>query len=124
VFEELLGKYAQSKIQGAFATAKVDKEEFYPEFVVDYPEVGGRLKALRDHLPVVNEPPQPPAFSNAGDTGNKKADAKKAEDSVAAPLKIDWRTLGVGLGGGSLVGFLMAWRLRDLLRRGGGARRA
>jgi tetratricopeptide (TPR) repeat protein len=117
VYEELLGKYAQSKVQDAFAAAKVNKEEFYPKFVVDYPEVGGRLKALRDYVPPTPQAQFPSEPTNDKDTINKKGDGKKVDDATGVPLKLDWQTLGVGLGGGLFAGFVLAWRIRDRLGR-------
>jgi len=117
VFEEFLGKYSQT--QEVVRLGRIDKEELFLKFVADYPEVGRRLKALREYVPPVPESPASTDPSKTKDTVNEIPDAKKAAEQSTVPLNLDWKALGIGLGGGTLAGFLIAWRLRDLLRRRG-----
>jgi tetratricopeptide (TPR) repeat protein len=123
VFNEFLGKYSQMpEFQGL---ADIDPEtgqpvinpvKLLPKFVDTYPEVGGRLQALKNHMP-----PPPTQFAEmestpkAGD--NPKTSDAKPDGPPIGPLNLSWQTLSVGFGGGMLAGFLVSWRLRDLLRR-------
>jgi tetratricopeptide (TPR) repeat protein len=121
VYQEILDKFAQAQSRG-FANIdpktgqpQIDSMSFLPKLLQKHPEVGNRVKAVIEsvaappgdlELPVDAKPLQTP----------KTAVAKPVEPPVAQ-LQLDWQTLGVGLGGGAIAGFLLAWRLRDVLRR-------
>jgi tetratricopeptide (TPR) repeat protein len=113
VFSEVFGKYQQTAEVQKLGKIE-DANDLVEKFVQDFPAVGKRFVALRDY----RTPPEgiaPAAGQKTDDT--KPSDNPKPDTPEFAPLKLDWQTLGVGFGGGSLAGFLLAWRVRDLLRR-------
>jgi tetratricopeptide (TPR) repeat protein len=122
VFMEFLGKFSQMpEFQGMWSIDPksgqpiVTPMALLPKFVERYPEVGGHLQAL------LNFVPPPPNVGEADvapkTSGTPKPIDPKKDGPVVASMKVDWQALSVGLGGGMLVGFLLAWRLRDKLRR-------
>jgi len=122
VFLEFLGKFSQMpEFQGMWSIDPktgqpiVTPMTLLPKFVERFPEVGGHLQALLNYVP-------PPPHVAEADLVPKTADtpkpaSPKKDETLVASMKVDWQALGVGLGAGVLVGFLLAWRLRDHLRR-------
>src|SRR5262249_22473351 len=95
-----------------------DKKARMERFMEEHPTIARRYKALDEHVAPLPEAP-----------GGEPTDGKKPAKDVAgtktptrpAPtvggVSIDWQTLGVGFGAGALVGILVTWQLRDILRR-------
>ncbi|HYV35213.1 MAG TPA: hypothetical protein VE988_05885 [Gemmataceae bacterium] len=111
VFEEQLGKFSQTR--EGFG---LKDDELLVKFTEKYPDMGGRLKALRSYVPPPVAPinATPEAKAETATSASKKADTPAP---VAGSLNLDWQTLTVGMGAGVLIGFLAAWRLRDALKR-------
>jgi tetratricopeptide (TPR) repeat protein len=109
VFEEFLGKFSQIGL-GKVA----DPNDLFPHFLEKYPEVGGRLKALKEYVP-----PLPKDQAHAQEGTKPPGDSTPPPPAVGE-IKLDWQALAVGLGAGALAGFLLAWRLRQILQRRAG----
>jgi tetratricopeptide (TPR) repeat protein len=121
VFDELFKKYMQQTPELQSLTTTNDPKllkEVALKFVQKYPELGSHYQAVTSYVPpragVENlVAPDKKDKSDAVPAQTPKPDATPA----TAPLNIDWQTLGVGLAAGLFIGFLLAWRIRDALRR-------
>jgi tetratricopeptide (TPR) repeat protein len=116
VLTEFLAKYSQ---QERFSFRKIkDVTDLLPEFVQDHPAVGEHLKALLDYVPPKLPPPDFGAKDAEPKHGSKPPPPKaEGDEKPVAPVNLDWQALGVGVGAGAIVGFLVAWRIRDFQRR-------
>ena len=127
VFKEIFSKYMQTDQEfQRLSTLKDPKvrepllkeraRELTEQFTKEFPEVGNRYLALINF----KEPPPavapPPAGAKEPNTPPASPETKP-DDTVVAPLNVDLRALGVGLGAGGLAGFLFAWWVRDMMRR-------
>jgi hypothetical protein len=111
VFEEQVAKFSQTR--EAFG---MTSDEVLAKFTEKYPDMGSRLQALRSYVP----PPPPVETPQEGPKEAATSGAKPKTETPAPAgsfLNLDWQTLGVGMGAGIIIGFLLAWRLRDILRR-------
>ena len=110
VFGEFLKKFAQSP-EFQF---NPDPEKLFPKFLERFPEIGHRLKALREY-----EPPLPIPLAQVAKPPEAPPKSKQDPDQPAVSFQVDWQTLAVGFGAGGVVGFMISWRLRNalLLRR-------
>ncbi len=124
VFRELFSKYLQAKPEfqsksGIINDPQVLKElvkEFTQRFVKEFPEISGHYLALIEYVPPIAEIVRPGAAAKTPEPPTPPNDTKPDTPDVA-PLKVDLQALGVGLVAGGVVGFLIAWRVRDVLRR-------
>jgi tetratricopeptide (TPR) repeat protein len=121
VFKEVLDKFAQAESQG-FANIdpktgqpKIDSLSMLPKLIEKHPEVGNRVKAVLEYVAPLSQEFEPPVEIKSAQA--PKIAAVKPVEPPVAQLQLDWQTLSVGLGGGAIAGFLLAWRLRDVLRR-------
>jgi tetratricopeptide (TPR) repeat protein len=117
VFKEFLGKFSQmaDNIDPITKQPVSDPMTLVPKFVDNHPEVGSRLQALLDVPPPPTDFVETLTTPKTGD--NPKRGETKPDVLPVASFKVEWQTLAVGFGGGMLAGFLVSWRLRDLLRR-------
>ena len=126
VFDEFLGKFSQMpEFQGlkdedpkTGQPVPIKPIKLLSKFIERHPGVGNRLNMLIEHEKRQKESPEP---SKDGPNNAESPPATPTPDepkqTVGFSLDLDWRTLGVGLGGGAIVGFFAAWRIRDVLRR-------
>jgi tetratricopeptide (TPR) repeat protein len=132
VLTDFLSKYIYQQETGIWPTAgKVDDskidpkdrekkfEKWLPKFIETYPEVGSRLKALREYTPPLrNDAVVPPSFESKDQQPSKLPTSSDADKPAVAELKVDWlQALGVGFGAGILVGLIVARGWREMRRR-------
>jgi hypothetical protein len=115
IFSEFRSRFAGLPKNAALAK---DEKALMERFTEEHPIIATRLKALKEYVPPLPDAP-----------GGEATGAKKSPTDVAgtktptapAPtvgaVNVDWQTLGVGFGAGALVGILVTWQLRDILRR-------
>src|SRR5262249_51522975 len=117
VFSEFKSRFKELPRNAALVKAK-DENALMERFMEDHPTIAKRFKALNEYVA-----PLPEASGGQPTGGNKPpADVVPKKNNTGpgptvGTVNVDWQTLGIGFGAGGLVGMLVTWQLRDVLRR-------